>query len=52
MSENSIVISGVSNGNCPEMALLNGTYSACDDDCIPSGKAFKKGEITIWPDKK
>lgn len=53
MSGNSIVISGISNGNCPEMASLNGTYSACDKpDCIPSGKAFKKGDITIWPDKK
>ncbi len=53
MNGNSIIISGISNGNCPEMASLNGTYSACDKpDCIPSGKAFKKGDITIWPDKK
>lgn len=53
MNGNSIVISGISNGNCPEMASLNGNYSACDEpDCIPFGKAFKKGDITIWPDKK
>lgn len=50
---NNLSISGIGNVNCPEMTSLNGTYSACDKpDCIPSGKAFKKGEITIWPDKK
>lgn len=53
MNGKSVVISGISNSNCPEMSSLNGTYAACDEpDCIPSGKAFKKGEITIWPDKK
>jgi hypothetical protein len=51
MTGNNVIISGISNSNCPEMASLNGTYSDCSD-CIPSGKAFKKGEITIWPDKK
>lgn len=51
MNGNSIVISSINNNNCPEMSSLNGTYSDCKD-CIPSGKAFKKGEITIWPDKK
>jgi hypothetical protein len=53
MSGNSIVISGISNFNCPEMVSLNGTFSSCDKpDCNPSGKAFKKGDITIWPDKE
>jgi hypothetical protein len=51
MIGNSVVISGINNNNCPEMSSLNGTYSDCKD-CIPSGKAFKKGDVTIWPDKK
>jgi hypothetical protein len=50
---NSIIISGISNVNCPEMSTLNGNYKSCNKpDCIPSGKAYKKGDITIWPDKK
>ena len=50
MKGSSIVISRVFNVNCPEMSSLNGTYFACDEpNCIPSGKAFKKGIITIWP---
>lgn len=51
MNGNSIIISGISNINCSEMVSLNGTYSDCKD-CIPSGKAYKSGEITIWPNKK
>ena len=51
--DDDIIISGIGNSNCIEMSSLNGTYSACDKpDCIPSGKAFKKGDITIWPEKK
>lgn len=46
---NSIIVTGINNANCPEMSLLNGKYLACDDDCIPSGKAWIKGDIRLWP---
>ena len=49
IKENSILIAGINNINCPEMSLLNGEYLACDDDCIPSGKAWVKGDIHLWP---
>lgn len=53
MSGSNIIISGIGNANCPDMVSLNGNYAACDKpDCSPSGKAFKNGEITIWPNKK